>query len=54
MRVLSADIRTSAVLGHPRFVAEMLNIEREPDPDNAAAFVPDMQLERRPAVANEV
>lgn len=31
---------------HPRSVTEMLNIEREPDANNEAAFVPDKGVER--------
>ncbi|WP_241011216.1 hypothetical protein [Rhodococcus sp. PSBB049] len=39
----------AAMSGHPRSVAEILNIDREPDgePDrsNEAAFVPDMTID---------
>lgn len=37
----------AAVSSHPRSVTEMLNVERQPDHNNEAAFVPDMGSERR-------
>ncbi|MBP2214704.1 hypothetical protein JOJ87_005116 [Rhodococcus ruber] len=39
------DALAAAMSSHPRSVTEMLNIERQPDHTNEAAFVPDMGLE---------
>ncbi|AYA27494.1 hypothetical protein C6369_025855 [Rhodococcus rhodochrous] len=39
------DAIAAAMSGHPRSVTEMLNIERQPDHTNEAAFVPDMGVE---------
>ncbi|MDH6681045.1 hypothetical protein M2284_005288 [Rhodococcus sp. LBL1] len=36
----------SATPGHPRSAKEMLNIERQPDQNNEAAFFPEMGPER--------
>lgn len=40
------DALGAAMSGHPRSVAEILNIEREPDSSNEATFVPDRTSER--------
>lgn len=37
----------AAMSGHPRSVAEMLNIERQPDHTNETVFEPDLGLESR-------
>lgn len=42
---------SAAMSGHPRTVHEMLNIEREPDRNNEAAFVPDLRFEPGQEVA---
>lgn len=39
------DALGAAMSGHPRSVTEILNIEREPDRSNEAAFVPDTTLD---------
>lgn len=44
----------AAQLGHPRSVTEMLNIEREPDQNNEAAFIPDMGVERDHAMTADM
>ena len=40
------DAVGAAMSGHPRSVAELLNIEREPDRSNGTAFIPDTAIER--------
>lgn len=44
----------AAQLGHPRSVTEMLNIEREPDQYNEAAFVPDMGVGREHSMTADI
>ncbi|UIR39716.1 hypothetical protein LZP97_26410 (plasmid) [Rhodococcus sp. DMF-1] len=39
------DALGAAMSGHPRSVTEILNLDREPDRSNEAAFVPDMTLD---------